>query len=104
MSQVEDIIRYAREGEGLLPLPPHPRAPRRGRQRSDEREGWRYLSSRRKARTSPSILCSLYWRRRGPPKSGSDHPPTHPCSSSRPMVRLVLAGTLSISELQRSDV
>jgi hypothetical protein len=27
----------------------------------------------------------------------------HPCSSSRPMARLVLAGTLSISELRRSD-
>jgi hypothetical protein len=55
------------------------------------------------ATASGRFPCSLYWRGSGPPKSGSDHPPTHPCSSSRPMARLVLAGTLSISELQRSD-
>jgi hypothetical protein len=84
------------------PSPP-PRDPSRGRQRSDEREGWRYLFSRGKERPSPSSLCSLYWPERRPPKSGSDHPPTYPCSSSRPMARLVLAGTLSISDLQRSD-
>src|SRR5215212_4006618 len=91
-----------RGANACYPSPP-PRAPHRGCQRSDERESWRYLSSRRKARTSPSILCSLYWRGSTPPKSDSDHPPTHPCSSSGPMARLVLAGTLSISEQQRSD-
>jgi hypothetical protein len=41
---------------------------------SDEREGRRHPSSRGKARTSPSILRSLYCRERASPKSGPDHP------------------------------
>jgi hypothetical protein len=39
-----------------------------------KREGRRYLSSRGKVRTSPSILRPLFWREGGSLKSVPDHP------------------------------
>src|SRR5687768_5294958 len=60
-----------------------------------------HLSSRGKARSSPSSLRSLYWRERELLSPARIILTTHPCSYSRPMVQPVLAGTLSIVNLQR---
>ena len=62
-------------GDATPDTPPPPiRIRVEGASGPTKREGRRYLSSRGKVRTSPSILRSLYWLERRSLKSGSDHP------------------------------